>query len=156
MLPPFHGRRMQAYAEAMRDSADLEIDSWPVGEPFPLLPEHAVADAAGDPARGVRLRAGPAEEELAGGCGRWSSRCRGPAAMMLFARAARSRRATGRRCASFGAARRAVDEVLFAEIARRRADPTPRRARRHVLGAAARRATRTAGACPIARSATNS
>ena len=38
MLPPFHGQRMQAYAEVMRDSADLEIDSWPVGEPFALLP----------------------------------------------------------------------------------------------------------------------
>ena len=38
MLPPFHGRRMQAYAETMRAAADVEIDSWPVGEPFALLP----------------------------------------------------------------------------------------------------------------------
>ena len=38
MSGPFHGRRMQAHAEAMRASADLEIDSWPVGEPFSLLP----------------------------------------------------------------------------------------------------------------------
>ena len=38
MLPPFHGQRMQAYADVMRDAADLEIDSWPVGEPFALLP----------------------------------------------------------------------------------------------------------------------
>ena len=29
MLPPFHGRRMQAYADVMRDAADSEIDSWP-------------------------------------------------------------------------------------------------------------------------------
>ena len=57
MAAPFHGRRMQAHAEAMRASTDLEIDSWPVGEPFSLLPQHAVADAAGDPARGVRIRA---------------------------------------------------------------------------------------------------
>src|SRR5512142_2033939 len=34
MLPPFHGRRMQAYADVMRDCADAEIDAWPVGEPF--------------------------------------------------------------------------------------------------------------------------
>ncbi len=57
MLPPFHGRRMQGYAEVMRESADLEIDSWPVGEPFALLAEHAVADAARDPPRRLRLRA---------------------------------------------------------------------------------------------------
>ena len=38
LLGPFHGRRMQAHADAMRASADLEIDSWPVGEPFSLLP----------------------------------------------------------------------------------------------------------------------
>ncbi len=36
MLPPFHGRRMQAYEEVVREAADLEIDSWPVGE-FALL-----------------------------------------------------------------------------------------------------------------------
>ena len=38
MLPPFHGARMQTHADTIRDSADLEIDSWPVGEPFALLP----------------------------------------------------------------------------------------------------------------------
>jgi cytochrome P450 len=38
LLPPFHGQRMQAYADVMRESADLEIDSWPVGEPFELMP----------------------------------------------------------------------------------------------------------------------
>src|SRR5947209_17013691 len=37
MLPPFHGRRMLGYAATMRDSADREIDSWPVGQPFALL-----------------------------------------------------------------------------------------------------------------------
>src|SRR6201995_5424379 len=38
MLPPFHGQRMQAYAETMRAAADIEIDSWPIGEPFAMLP----------------------------------------------------------------------------------------------------------------------
>ena len=37
MLPQFHGRRMQAYEEVMRESTDIEIDSWPVGEPFALF-----------------------------------------------------------------------------------------------------------------------
>src|SRR3977135_2617148 len=31
MLPPFHGRRMQAYADTIGESTELQIDSWPVG-----------------------------------------------------------------------------------------------------------------------------
>src|SRR5436309_14298836 len=38
MLPAFHGQRMKAYESIMRDAADREIDSWPVGDPFELLP----------------------------------------------------------------------------------------------------------------------
>jgi cytochrome P450 family 135 len=38
MLPTFHGQRMKAYESIMRDAADREIDAWPVGEPFQLLP----------------------------------------------------------------------------------------------------------------------
>src|SRR3954464_3814584 len=38
MLPSFHGQRMKAYESIMRDAADREIDAWPVGEPFELLP----------------------------------------------------------------------------------------------------------------------
>src|SRR5947209_6971498 len=37
MLPPFHGRRMQAYASVMRDAAAVEIDEWPPEQPFSLL-----------------------------------------------------------------------------------------------------------------------
>jgi cytochrome P450 len=38
LMPPFHGERMQAYAEAMRSITERVIDGWKVGEPFPLLP----------------------------------------------------------------------------------------------------------------------
>src|SRR4051794_7674050 len=38
MLPPFHGQRLAAHAATMRAAADAEIDGWPVGEPFALLP----------------------------------------------------------------------------------------------------------------------
>ena len=34
MLPPFHGERMRLYADVMRETADAEIDTWPVGTPF--------------------------------------------------------------------------------------------------------------------------
>src|SRR5207248_10568350 len=36
MLPPFHGERMRAYGEVMREATDRSIDSWPVDEPFTL------------------------------------------------------------------------------------------------------------------------
>jgi cytochrome P450 len=38
MLPPFHGKRLRTYEQTMRDAADRGIDSWPVGEPFELMP----------------------------------------------------------------------------------------------------------------------
>jgi cytochrome P450 len=38
MLPTFHGQRMKAYESIMRDATDREVDAWPVGERFELLP----------------------------------------------------------------------------------------------------------------------
>lgn len=38
MLPPFHGERMTAYAQLIRDVTDAAIDSWPIGSGFKLLP----------------------------------------------------------------------------------------------------------------------
>jgi cytochrome P450 len=38
LLPPFHGERMRVYGAVMRELAEAEIDRWPVGTPFPLLP----------------------------------------------------------------------------------------------------------------------
>lgn len=39
MMPPFHGDRMHAYGEVMRSVTDHIIDRWPSGRPFPLQPE---------------------------------------------------------------------------------------------------------------------
>ncbi len=38
MLPPFHGEHMRSYEEAMREAITAEIDSWRVGETFPIHP----------------------------------------------------------------------------------------------------------------------
>ena len=38
LLPPFHGRALQAHEGVMRAAADAEIDAWPRGEEFALLP----------------------------------------------------------------------------------------------------------------------
>jgi cytochrome P450 len=38
MLPPFHGERMQGYAQMMAEVTSEELRGWPVGQPFELWP----------------------------------------------------------------------------------------------------------------------
>jgi cytochrome P450 len=38
MLPPFHGERMRSYQPLVDEIVDREIDSWPLGEEFPIHP----------------------------------------------------------------------------------------------------------------------
>jgi cytochrome P450 len=38
MLPPFHGERMRSYQPQIEEIVDREIDSWPLGEEFPIHP----------------------------------------------------------------------------------------------------------------------
>jgi cytochrome P450 len=38
MLPPFHGERMRSYESIMRTATERQIERWPVGEPFALHP----------------------------------------------------------------------------------------------------------------------
>ena len=122
MLPPFHGQRMQSYVDAMREAADLEIDAWPVGEPFTLLTSmqsltlrviiravFGYEPGAEADELGRRLRA--MIEPVA--------RPRGLLLMQLLGRFGGDRRALTR----FEAQRRGVDEILYAEIERRRAEP---------------------------------
>ena len=38
LLPPFHGERVRRYEDLIVEMTDLEMESWPVGEPFSLRP----------------------------------------------------------------------------------------------------------------------
>jgi cytochrome P450 len=38
MLPPFHGERMRRYGEVMDEMTLRDIERWPIGEPFALMP----------------------------------------------------------------------------------------------------------------------
>jgi cytochrome P450 family 135 len=122
LLPPFHGRRMLAHVETMRECADAEIDRWPVGEPFTLLESmqsltlrvilravFGYAPGADEDELAQRLRA--MVEPL--------SRARGA----LLLNAVMRGRGQRRSALEFEARKRAVDEIVYAEIARRRADP---------------------------------
>jgi cytochrome P450 len=120
MLPSFHGERMREYEAVMRGAADRAIDEWPVGEPFALLPwmQSVTLDVIMRAVFGVEE--GPRQEEL-------KRRVRamldpvgsrlGILMMMLSAG-----RAGTARFEEFQERRRLVDELIYAEIDRRRAE----------------------------------
>jgi cytochrome P450 len=119
---PFHGRRMQAFADTMVQSTDIEIDSWPVDQPFSLLPTMQSLTLR------VILRAvfgygpGAEEEDLRRRLRAMLEPLARPRAMLLLAALPFIRGDRAAVTARFEKARKEVDEVLYAEIARRRAD----------------------------------
>ena len=126
MLPPFHGRRMQAYADTMRESADLEIDSWPLGEPFSLMPSMQSLTLRVIMRAVFGFEPGAAEEELRTRIRDMIdplARPRGVPLMLVLGRLGAGRGADRGAARRFDAARRAVDEILYAEIERRRQQP---------------------------------
>ncbi len=122
MLPSFHGRQMLAHAETMRDCADEEIDGWPVGEPFAMLETMQSLTLR------IILRAvfgytpGPAQDELRARLRAMVDPLARRRALMMVSALVRGR-GNRRGVREFEARKQAVDEILFAEIARRRAEP---------------------------------
>jgi cytochrome P450 family 135 len=122
MLPPFHGERMRAYEDVMRQAADRAIDSWPVGEPFTLLPwmQSLTLDVIMSAVFGVEE--GPRAEEL-------KRRVRamvdpvGTRLGLLVMFLSSGRFGTQGGMERFQERRQAVDELIYDEIARRRAVP---------------------------------
>jgi cytochrome P450 len=121
MLPPFHGERMRSYESTMTEIVEAEIDSWPLGEEFPI---HARMQAV---TLEVILRvvfgvsSGPRLDRL-----------RGMLSTVLQETAAPGRQVLGFALQRFGGpgpfARfdrqlREVDELLLAEIAEHRERP---------------------------------
>jgi cytochrome P450 len=120
MLPSFHGERMRAYENVMREAADRAIDSWPVGEPFTLLPwmQSVTLDVIMRAVFGVEE--GPRQEEL-------KRRVRamldpvGTRLGILMMVLSGGRAGTSR-FQEFQDRRRRVDELIYEEIDRRRAE----------------------------------
>jgi len=117
MLPAFHGERMRAYSEVIREAADRSIESWPVGEPFTLLPQmqSLTLDVMMRAVFGVD--AGPRQEEL-------KARIRAlldPVSRVSVLVFALSRGRFGAGVGGrFEESRRVLDELIYEEIARRR------------------------------------
>ena len=122
LLPAFHGERMRAYEEVMREAADRVIDSWPIGEELTLQPSmqsltlEVIARAVfgvdetsrrDELIRRIRAMIDPVGTRLG-------------LLIMVFSR---SRNRESKRVEDFEARRRQVDELIYAEIADRREEP---------------------------------
>jgi cytochrome P450 family 135 len=119
MLPSFHGERMREYESVMRTAADRAIDSWPVGETFRLLPhlQSLTLDVIMHAVFGVE--AGERQEELKRRVRTMLDPVGSRAALLLMLVSGGRIGVTGR-IERFERDRRAVDEMIYAEIARRR------------------------------------
>jgi cytochrome P450 len=120
MLPPFHGKRLKAYEDTMRAAADRAIDSWPVGEPFTLMPtmQKVTLDVIMHAVWG--LEEGPRAEELkrrVRAVIEPLSRRFGAVVLALSGGRFGDRKAVQR----FEERRKELDEMIYEEIAQRRA-----------------------------------
>jgi cytochrome P450 len=115
MLPAFHGERMRSYEPAVTEIVDAEIDSWPLDEEFAIHP-HMQAMTLEVILRVVfGVTEGPRLEQLRVVLTKVLEETASPFAQLIGLAA---RRFGGRGpWAKFEAQLRAVDELLYAEIA---------------------------------------
>ncbi len=121
MLPAFHGERMRSYAPLVEEIVEAEVDSWPLGERFAIHPRMQAITLE------VILRVvfgvaeGPRLERLRVLLTEVLEETASPFTQLI---GLATRRFGGRPWARFEERLRAVDELLYAEIAehRRRED----------------------------------
>ncbi len=118
MLPPFHGERMRSYEPIVSEIIDAEIDSWPLGEEFAIHPRMQSVTLE------IILRVvfgvaeGPRLERLRLVLTKVLEETASPFTQLI---GLASRRFGGRGpWAKFEGQLKAVDELLYAEIAERR------------------------------------
>jgi cytochrome P450 len=122
MLPPFHGERMRAYEETVRQVVAEDVATWPTGEPFALHPHMQQVTLE------VILRAvfGVTDPERRQALGTHLAQLLSDTASVGLQLAVllqqRFRRAPDP-LTRLHASRRRIDRMLDREIAERRADP---------------------------------
>jgi cytochrome P450 family 135 len=118
MLPAFHGERMRSYEPIVNEIVDAEIDSWPLGEKFAIHP-HMQAMTLEVILRVVfGVAEGPRLEQLRVVLTKLLEDTASPFTQLIGLAA---RRFGGRGpWAKFEAQLKAVDELLYAEIAEHR------------------------------------
>src|SRR5436853_7692407 len=109
---------MLTHAATVRESADREVDSWPVGEPFTMLPSMQSLTLRVILQAVFGYRPGPAQDELSRRLRAMIQPLSRPRGMAVASALLRGR-GDGRAAREFEARKRAVDEILYDEIARR-------------------------------------
>jgi cytochrome P450 family 135 len=118
MLPPFHGERMRSYEPILDEVVDAEIDSWPLDEEFAIHPRmqsitlEAILRVVFGVAEGPRL------ENLRVMLTKVLEETASPFTQLI---GLATRRFGGEPWGKFEGQLRKVDELLYAEIAERRA-----------------------------------
>src|SRR3954447_24034279 len=121
LLPPFHGEAVERYVKMISEVAEREIASWPIGEPFPLVPRMQAVTLAvimggifgieGTPERGS------VEGRLSSTIRRFTRVAAHPSWQLVELRNLGREEARG----ALRAMLKVVDRDLFAVIAKRRA-----------------------------------
>ena len=122
MLPPFHGQRMLHWVQTMRHATDAVIDTWPVGEPFTLLESFQELTLSVILQTVFGMGPGPHQDDMRRRLRAMIAPLSRPRGMMILS-AVLNGRGQGKAARDYAARKRSVDEALYAEITRRRADP---------------------------------
>lgn len=121
MLPAFHGERMRSYEEALIEIVDAEIDSWPLGEEFPIHARMQAITLETILRIVFGVSSGPRLERLRQVLSTVLQETASPGRQLI---GLVSRRFAGTTpFEQFERQLREVDELLFAEIAEHRARP---------------------------------
>ncbi|MGE5408559.1 MAG: cytochrome P450 [Syntrophothermus sp.] len=121
MLPPFHGERMRSYEPVLTEIVDAEIDSWAPGQLFPIHPRMQAVTLEAILRVVFGVAEGPRLERLRSMLATVLTETASPRAQLV---GLATRRFGGRGpWARFEEQLRAVDDVLYAEIAEHRERP---------------------------------
>jgi cytochrome P450 len=120
MLPAFHGERMRSYHSIVQEIVDADVDSWPLGEEFPIHPRMQAVTLEVILRVVFGVAGGPRLERLRDLLSKVLMETASPTAQLasLF-----SRRYGGGLERRFADVLEEVDQLLYAEIAERRVDP---------------------------------
>jgi cytochrome P450 family 135 len=121
MLPAFHGEALRRYPELMEEIAEAEVAAWPVGEPVALRPrmQAITLEVILRLVIGIRDR-----ETLARLRALLSDLLDQPTTLLFLATAVNGDISWFPPWRRFLSIRAAADELIYREIARRRADPS--------------------------------
>jgi cytochrome P450 family 135 len=121
MLPPFHGERMAHYGELIAAATERELESWPLGKPFALLPRLQTITYEVIMQAVFGLEDAERRTEVGGALRRALDMVANPLSELLMGLPGKIGPINVR--AGFERAVAEADALLLAEIARRRADP---------------------------------